>query len=109
MKSKLYSASEYKEIVKDLLNGNVVGFPTETVYGLGANALDEDAVIKIYEAKGRPSDNPLIVHIAKFEDFSTFFKFNSNIFRTTGCVTNATNSNDVAIGIPRNFFNNFQF
>lgn len=43
--------------------GKTVIFPTETVYGLGANALDEDAVSKIYEAKGRPSDNPLIVHI----------------------------------------------
>ncbi len=48
--------------------GEVVGIPTETVYGLAANALNEDAVKKIYIAKGRPSDNPLIVHIAKFED-----------------------------------------
>ncbi|MBJ7570716.1 L-threonylcarbamoyladenylate synthase [Bacillus halotolerans] len=48
-----------------LLRGNeVVAFPTETVYGLGANAKSTDAVKKIYEAKGRPSDNPLIVHIA---------------------------------------------
>lgn len=46
-------------------SGNTVVFPTETVYGLGANALDEDAVLKIFEAKGRPSDNPLIVHIAE--------------------------------------------
>lgn len=46
-----------------LKEGNTVIFPTETVYGLGANALDENAVKKIYEAKGRPSDNPLIVHI----------------------------------------------
>lgn len=45
-------------------NGGVVAFPTETVYGLGASAFDDGAVRKIYEAKGRPSDNPLIVHIA---------------------------------------------
>lgn len=45
--------------------GELVAFPTETVYGLGANALDPNAVKKIYKAKGRPSDNPLIVHIAK--------------------------------------------
>lgn len=51
-----------------LKNGQVVGIPTETVYGLAANALDENAVKKIFEAKGRPSDNPLIVHISKFED-----------------------------------------
>lgn len=47
-----------------LRENEVVAFPTETVYGLGANAKNTDAVKKIYEAKGRPSDNPLIVHIA---------------------------------------------
>ena len=51
-----------------LKNGGTVAFPTETVYGLGANALDEIAIKKIFEAKGRPSDNPLIVHIANIED-----------------------------------------
>lgn len=54
---------ELKKQAKLLREGNTVIFPTETVYGLGANALDENAVKKIYEAKGRPSDNPLIVHI----------------------------------------------
>lgn len=53
-----------------LKNGEVVGIPTETVYGLAANAFDETAVKKIFEAKGRPSDNPLIVHISKFEDLA---------------------------------------
>lgn len=48
----------------EIKSGGVVAFPTETVYGLGANALDETAVKKIYEAKGRPGDNPLIVHIS---------------------------------------------
>lgn len=47
-----------------LKNGGLVAFPTETVYGLGGDALKEDAAHKIYSAKGRPSDNPLIVHIA---------------------------------------------
>ena len=47
-----------------LKEGKLVAFPTETVYGLGANALDEEAAARIYSAKGRPSDNPLIVHIA---------------------------------------------
>ena len=47
-----------------LEQGGLVAFPTETVYGLGANALDEEAARKTYAAKGRPSDNPLIVHIA---------------------------------------------
>lgn len=51
-----------------LADGKTVIFPTETVYGLGANALDEDAATKIYKAKGRPSDNPLLVHVADKED-----------------------------------------
>ena len=50
--------------------GGLVAFPTETVYGLGANALDKKAVRKIFEAKGRPLDNPVIVHIANFEDLT---------------------------------------
>lgn len=53
------------EAAEILINGGLVAFPTETVYGLGANALDPEAVAKIYKAKGRPSDNPLIVHIAR--------------------------------------------
>ena len=56
--------TEAGSILKD---GGLVAFPTETVYGLGGNALDEQAAEKIYAAKGRPSDNPLIVHIAEFE------------------------------------------
>lgn len=48
-------------------SGQLVGFPTETVYGLGANALDAGAVARIFEAKGRPGDNPLIVHISARE------------------------------------------
>ena len=51
-----------------LRRGGLVAFPTETVYGLGGSALDADAAKKIYAAKGRPSDNPLIIHIAKPED-----------------------------------------
>ena len=51
-----------------LKTGGLAAFPTETVYGLGGNALDATASRKIYAAKGRPSDNPLIVHIARLED-----------------------------------------
>lgn len=56
---------EAGEILK---RGGLVAFPTETVYGLGADALNEEAAQKIYAAKGRPSDNPLIVHITNMED-----------------------------------------
>ena len=55
---------ELKIICNLIRNGELVIFPTETVYGIGANALDENAVGKIFIAKGRPSDNPLIVHVA---------------------------------------------
>ena len=50
------------EAAEILRAGGLVAFPTETVYGLGANALNEEAAKKIYAAKGRPSDNPLIAH-----------------------------------------------
>lgn len=62
--------SELQEPAKALADGKLVAFPTETVYGLGANALDENAVKNIFKAKGRPSDNPLIVHICEKSDVS---------------------------------------
>lgn len=58
------NTEELKVICNLIKNGELVIFPTETVYGIGANALDAEAVGKIFIAKGRPSDNPLIVHIA---------------------------------------------
>jgi len=61
------SHSEIEEAAKILREGGVVVFPTETVYGLGANALDADAVRKIYALKGRPATSPLIVHVASVE------------------------------------------
>ena len=63
-----------EEAGKILRDGGLVAFPTETVYGLGANALISESVSKIYEAKGRPSDNPLIVHISKIEDLYKLVK-----------------------------------
>ena len=61
------------EIAAQLIkNGELVAIPTETVYGLGANGLDEGAVAKIFEAKGRPQDNPLILHISGAEQIELF-------------------------------------
>ena len=54
-----------------IADGELVAFPTETVYGLGGDALNPRAAEKIYAAKGRPSDNPLIVHIAEFEQLES--------------------------------------
>ncbi len=62
---------EAGEIIK---NGGLVAFPTETVYGLGGDALNPESSRKIYAAKGRPSDNPLIVHIANIEDLRPIVK-----------------------------------
>ncbi len=69
METKIFeNTSEDIKLAAELIkHGETVIFPTETVYGLGANALDSYAVQKIFAAKGRPSDNPLIVHIADFE------------------------------------------
>lgn len=61
------SKSLIEEGAKVLRRGGLVAFPTETVYGLGANGLDENAVKKIFQAKGRPQDNPLILHIASID------------------------------------------
>lgn len=64
----------YSQAMKYLKNGEVVAFPTETVYGLGADATNEKAVQKIFKAKGRPSDNPLIVHVASIEQAKHYVK-----------------------------------
>ncbi|MFY9217576.1 MAG: L-threonylcarbamoyladenylate synthase [Tepidanaerobacteraceae bacterium] len=63
-----------KRAAEIIRNGGLVAFPTETVYGLGGNALDEDAARKIYAAKGRPQDNPLIVHIADISQLDELVK-----------------------------------
>jgi len=65
-------AYKVKEAAEVLRAGGLVAFPTETVYGLGADALNADAVQKVFKAKGRPSDNPLIVHIASLENIQQF-------------------------------------
>lgn len=69
MKTQILQPNKYnlRLCAEEIRGGGLVAFPTETVYGLGANALDEDAVKKIYIAKGRPSDNPLICHVADVE------------------------------------------
>lgn len=71
---KLQKNSDNQEIMQEaaalIRAGEVVSFPTETVYGLGADGLNPEAVAKIFAAKGRPNDNPLILHIAKKEDIA---------------------------------------
>ena len=64
------SENSIKKAAELIRAGEVVGMPTETVYGLAANAFDENAVRKIFAAKGRPADNPLIVHVSSFEEIA---------------------------------------
>ena len=74
MKEENLDKSALDEAGEVIKKGGLVAFPTETVYGLGGNALDEAAAGKIYRAKGRPSDNPLIVHICRLEDIYPIVK-----------------------------------
>ncbi|NDL66703.1 threonylcarbamoyl-AMP synthase [Clostridiales bacterium F-3ap] len=64
--------NDFDEAAAVLRGGGLVAFPTETVYGIGANALDGEAIGKVYAAKGRPSDNPLIVHIGRKEQLTLY-------------------------------------
>ncbi len=77
MKTILLDAAKSGSVeaaAKIIKEGGLVGMPTETVYGLAANALDGKAVMKIFKAKGRPQDNPLIVHISKLEQIKRLTK-----------------------------------
>ena len=69
MNTKIFTKNELSEAAAIIRDGGIVAMPTETVYGLAANALNEAAVQKVFEAKGRQSDNPLIVHIANIMDW----------------------------------------
>lgn len=69
-----YSDEDISAAAEYIKNGELVAFPTETVYGLGGDALNPDSSKKIYKAKGRPSDNPLIVHLASFSDAENYVK-----------------------------------
>lgn len=75
MKTRIFSADDPQTpalAAKIIQSGGIVAIPTETVYGLGANAMDEAAVAKIFEAKGRPQDNPLIIHIAEPSELTRY-------------------------------------
>jgi L-threonylcarbamoyladenylate synthase len=82
------TAQAMAQAAKSLHDGRLVAFPTETVYGLGADASNADAVARIYEVKGRPADHPLIVHIADMQDIAEW----------------AEEIPDYAIALARNFW-----
>ena len=88
------------KMASEILNNNgLVAFPTETVYGLGGNALSKDAAAKIYAAKGRPSDNPLIVHIADTEDV---YKLAKNVPEKARMLMEAFWPGPLTIILPKN-------
>lgn len=72
METKWLKETDIKAAAELLRQGEVVSFPTETVYGLGADATNDQAVKKIYEAKGRPADNPLIIHVADLDQIAEY-------------------------------------
>ena len=78
---KIEYSEQLKMAADTILRGGLVVFPTETVYGLGGNGLLADAAKKIYSAKGRPSDNPLIIHIARPEDADEYAVVNETYYR----------------------------
>ena len=83
MITRIINAKEgLDDAVSLIKNGELVVFPTETVYGLGANAYDAAAVKKIFEAKGRPQDNPLIVHISRVEEVREIARDIPDVFFT---------------------------
>ena len=82
------STDSIKVAAQSLIAGHLVAFPTETVYGLGADATNESAIAKIYKAKGRPADHPLIVHIASIDAINDW----------------AQDINEYAISLARDFW-----
>ena len=82
------STDSIKAAAQSLIAGHLVAFPTETVYGLGADATNETAIAKIYKAKGRPADHPLIVHISSIDDINDW----------------AQDINEYAINLARDFW-----
>lgn len=120
METKILTINEHSLELADRIikSGGAVAFPTETVYGLGANAFDDNAVKKIFEIKGRPNDNPLIVHVHKDFDLSTlvydvpeYAKLLAKaflpgpltmVYKSKGCVSSAVSCglDTLAIRIP---------
>ncbi|NUU96032.1 translation factor Sua5 [Marinitoga sp. 1135] len=82
-----FQLEKIKEAAEYIKAGKLVVFPTETVYGLGANALDETAVKNIFIAKGRPSDNPLIAHFSDIKDILDFVEIDKNLFEKIKILT----------------------
>lgn len=97
LKIKYNGESSLKKTAEIIKNGGIVAFPTETVYGLGGNALDSSAAYKIYSAKGRPSDNPLIVHLASISEAESYCYTNDLFYR----IANAFMPGPLTVILPK--------
>ncbi len=97
IKSENIDAEALASAVRILRDGGLVAFPTETVYGLGGDATRADAAHKIYEAKGRPSDNPLIIHIAEPADAEKYAITSETYYR----LANAFMPGPLTVILPR--------
>ena len=99
MKTEVLKGRKAIDKGAELINrGEIVAFPTETVYGLGANAFNEEGVKKIFQAKGRPSDNPLIVHIADKKDI---YKVAENVSAVAQKLIEAFMPGPITIVLPK--------
>ena len=87
MKTRLLKPTEIAVAAQILRRGGLVAFPTETVYGLGANGLDSAAIRRIFVVKGRPLDNPIILHIAEREQLSSLVASRSSLADIIGAKT----------------------
>lgn len=97
LQTKVFKPDQLAAAAAELAAGELVAFPTETVYGLGADATNETAVKKVYQAKGRPSDNPLIVHVA---DVATVKKYVADFPTTAEKLTQAFWPGSLTIILP---------
>lgn len=79
MKTIIYQSNQIEEAAQKLREGQLIAFPTETVFGLGAIATDENAVSNVFATKGRPKDNPLIVHVSSINQVSDYVEAISDI------------------------------
>ncbi|MCM1533986.1 MAG: L-threonylcarbamoyladenylate synthase [Corallococcus sp.] len=93
-----FNAEDLRIAGEMIRNGELVAFPTETVYGLGANALDAEAVKRTYEAKGRPSDNPLIAHVY---DKSQIYEIASFVSEDAEKIINVLMPASITIVLPK--------
>ena len=90
------SGADIAKVAELIKNGQIVGIPTETVYGLGADACNESAVRAVFAAKGRPADNPLIVHLSDFSHADRYTSYTVPCMAACGEILPRSSYYDIA-------------